>query len=137
MVDRQQLVCCGLDLEFWDDVKDALQEAFDSDYGRISLDDVKDALEAQEMQLWGLHDGVLRAVMVTKISVYPQLKAVRIIAVAGNDMELWLDTLIDTVSQWGAEKGAHVVEFVGRKGWERVLSKKGFGDTQVFMTRPI
>jgi hypothetical protein len=75
--------------------------------------------------------------MVTKISVYPQLKAVRIIAVAGNDMELWLDTLIDTVSQWGAEKGAHVVEFVGRKGWERVLSKKGFGDTQVFMTRPI
>jgi hypothetical protein len=136
MPDRE-LVCVGLDLRFWDDVKDALQEAFKGDCGRISIQDVKDALEAQEMQLWGLHDGVLRAVMVTEIINYPQLRAVRVIAVSGTEMEMWLDTLIDTVSQWGAEQGAHVVEFVGREGWKRVLSNKGFGHTQVLMTKPI
>jgi hypothetical protein len=136
MPDRE-LVCVGLDLKFWDEIKTSLQEAFNRDLGRISIQDVKDAVEAQEMQLWGLHDGVLRAVMVTKIVNYPQLRAVRIIAVAGRDMDMWLDKLIETVGQWGAEQGAHVVEFVGRKGWEKVLTSKGFGHTQVFMTKTI
>lgn len=132
-----RLVCCGLDLKYWDDIKESLQEAFTSDCGRLSMQDVKDAVKAQEMQLWGLHDGILRAVMVTQIINYPQLRAVRIIAVAGKDMELWLDTLIETVGAWGAENGAHVVEFVGRRGWEKVLTPKGFGHTQVFMTKTI
>ena len=138
MVDRQpKLECAGLDLKYWDYVKDELETAFAGNYGRISIQDVKEAIEAQEMQLWGLYDNVLRAVMVTEIINYRQLRAVRIIAVAGSEMELWLDTLIDTVSRWGAEQGAHAVEFIGREGWKKVLSNKGFGHTQVFMTRPI
>jgi hypothetical protein len=68
---------------------------------------------------------------------YKQLRAVRFITCTGRDMDTWLDLLIDTITQWGAEKGAHALEFVGRKGWEKELTKRGFGNTQVFMTKII
>lgn len=129
--------CVGLDLKYWDNVKESIATALKLDGGRISINDIKDAVEDKEMQLWALHDGELKAVMVTEIVDYKQLRAIRIVTVSGHSMDSWLDVLIDTVSRWGAEKGAHVIEFVGRKGWEKTLTKKGFGDTQVFMTKQI
>jgi hypothetical protein len=133
-VDRQ-LICVGLDLALWPEVKYSVLEALKLDGGRLSLDDIKDALEAQQMQLWGLHDGILRAVVITEVINYPQMRCIRFVTASGRDLEMWLDVLIDTVSQWGAEQGAHAMEFVGRKGWEKVLSKRGFGSTQIMMTK--
>jgi hypothetical protein len=131
------MICCGLDLKFWDQVEPSIQEALFLDAGRISTKDIKDAIQAQEMQLWGIHDGILRAVVVTEMVDYKQMRVVRFITCTGRDMDTWLDLLIDTVSQWGAEQGAHALEFVGRKGWEKTLGKRGFGNTQVFMTKII
>ncbi len=131
------MICCGLDLEYWDNVKDDIAEALAGDSGRLTVDDLYRMIKNKDAQLWAIHDGNIHAVMTTEIIKYPQLTAVRIITVTGNDSERWLDLLIDTISMWGAENGATVVEFVGRKGWERVLTKRGFGETQIFMTRPI
>lgn len=131
------MICVGLDLKFWPDVKGAVQDALDGNGGRICSDELLKLIKENKAQLWGLHDGVLRAVMVTEIINYPQLKAIRIIAVGGRDMDMWLDTLIDTIGRWGAGQGAHVMEFVGRRGWEKKLTSKGFGELQIFMTRRI
>jgi hypothetical protein len=136
MLDRK-LVCVGLDLKYWDDVKESLESALKLDAGRMTLTDIKDAVEDQQMQLWGLHDGILRAVMVTELINYPQMRVVRIVAVGGRDMDMWLDTLIKTIEQWGAENGAHAMEFVGRMGWQKALSKKGWINPQIMMTRMI
>jgi hypothetical protein len=45
--------------------------------------------------------------------------------------------LIDTVSRWAAEQECSFMEFTGRKGWEKILNKKGFGETQITMRKPI
>ena len=131
------MVCVGLELQYWPQVKDDIEQALKGDSGRLTIDDVYEFILDKKMQLWAIHDGEIHAVMTTEIVDYSQLRAVRIITVTGKDSEQWLDLLIETVSAWGAENGAHVVEFVGRKGWEKVLTKRGFGDTQVFMTRKI
>jgi hypothetical protein len=136
MSDRK-LVCVGLDLSLWDEVKDSVLTALIEDGGRMTLTDIKDALDAQDMQLWGLHDGILRAVMVTEIVNYPQMRVIRIVTVSGRDMELWLDKLIETVEAWGGEQGAHAMEFVGRLGWKKVLANKGWVEPKIMMTRYI
>ena len=136
MPDRE-LVCAGLDIQFWPQVEDAVEEALAHDMGRMTVQDIKEAIEDRKMQLWGIHDGVLRAVAVTQIIDYPQLRCVRYVTLTGRDMESWLDILIETVTDWGAEQGAHATELVGRKGWEKVLSKRGFVSPQVFMTKII
>lgn len=131
------MVCVGLDLIYWHQVKDDIEKALSVDGGRLSINDMYSMIEDQTMQLWAIHDGDIHAVMTTEIVNYMQMRCVRIITVTGKDSEQWLDLLIETISGWGAENGAHAIEFVGRKGWEKVLTKRGFGNTQVFMTRPI
>lgn len=131
------MICVGLDLKYWNQVKDNIQEALSQDGGRLSIDDMHEFIKTNAMQLWAIHDGNIHAVMTTEIINYKQMRAVRIITVTGKDLEEWLDLLIETISAWGAENGATAIEFVGRKGWERVLSKRGFGNTQVFMTKTI
>lgn len=131
------MICVGLDLAYWPQVKDDIAEALSRDGGRLGIDDMYGFIQDQSMQLWAIHDGDIHAVMTTEIVNYMQMRAVRIVTVTGKDSEQWLDLLIETVSAWGAENGAHAVEFVGRKGWEKTLSKRGFGNTQIFMTRTI
>jgi hypothetical protein len=138
MVDSQSnMICVGLDLKYWDDVKDEIQRALDGNGGMVYADDLLIKIKEKKVQLWGLHDGVLRAVMTTEVIEYLHYKSIRIITVTGKDLDMWLDVLIDTIGRWGKEQGAECMEFVGRKGWEKKLTEKGFGNTQIFMTKAI
>lgn len=132
-----QLICVGLDREYWPIVKNEVERALAGDGGRMTIDDLYAMLDKGTAQIWALHNGDLKAVMTTQILNYPQIRAVRIITVTGKEMELWLDVLIDTISRWGKEQGADVIDFVGRVGWDKVLSKRGFVNKQIFMTKPI
>jgi hypothetical protein len=129
------MVCCGLDMKFWPDVEEVIKEAINPNPTRLSIDDIKNAVEAQEMQLWGIHDGILRAVMITEMVDYPKCRAIRIHSLAGKEMDKWLDVLIKTLEEWGKENGASLMEFTGRKGWERVLPKHGWVEPYTTMTK--
>jgi hypothetical protein len=129
--------CVGLDLAYWDYVKDDIDLALKGSYSNTTANDLYERILTKNVQLWALHDGNLSAVMTTEIINYDRLKSVRIITVTGKDSELWLDVLIDTISRWGAENGAESIEFCGRRGWEKVLSKRGFDNLQIVMKKPI
>jgi hypothetical protein len=131
------MICCALDMKFWPDVQEAIAEAFHGNFDKLSMQDVEDAIEAQKMQLWGIHDGILRAVMVTEMVDYPQSRAVRVLTLTGKECEQWLDVLIKTLEEWGGENGAHQIEFTGRMGWKKVLSDYGFANPQITMSKTI
>jgi len=131
------MICTGLDLKYWEFVKHELDRALTSEYNRITIDDVYVMIQNKDAQLWALHNGITKAVMVTQIVEYKRLKAVKIWLVTGTELDTWLDTLIETVSAWGKENGCSVMEFTGRKGWEKVLNKKGFNDSKISMTKPL
>lgn len=132
-----KVVCAGLSLRYWEFVKHELERALKDEYNRTSINDVYQMIERKEAQLWALHDDFTKAVMVTEIINYKNLRAVRIWLVTGKDLNSWLDTLIETVSAWAKENGCTVMEFTGRKGWEKVLNKKGFNDSKISMTKPL
>lgn len=131
------MICTGLDLSKWDFVKHELEKALKDEYNRCSIEHVHEMIKSKDAQLWALHDDDIKAVMVTEIINYKNLKAVKIWLVTGVELHKWLDTLIETVSKWAKENGCTVMEFTGRKGWEKVLNKKGFNDSKISMTKPI
>lgn len=131
------MICVGLDLKYWPYVVDDIQKALIGSYDGITADDLYQSILLNKVQLWALHNGNLSAVMTTEIINYKYKKSVRIITVTGKDSENWLDVLIDTISRWGAENGASSIEFIGRRGWEKLLTKRGFENIQIAMERPI
>ena len=131
------MICVGLDLAHWDNVKEAIEHSLAGNGGRNTSADMLEAIKTNKVQLWAIHDGAIHAVMTTEIIQYQQFSAVRIITVTGSDSEQWLDLLIETIGAWGKENGASAIEFVGRIGWEKVLTKRGFGGKQIFMTKQI
>lgn len=129
--------CVGLNLDYWPYVKDDISRALAGSFNKTTANDLYELIVDNKVQLWALHEGNLSAVMTTEIVCYKHRKTVRIITVTGQDSERWLDVLIDTISRWGAENGAEAIQFSGRRGWEKVLSKRGFGSYQILMERPI
>ena len=131
---HRKLVCVGLHLDFWPNVKDDVQRALDD---RTTLEHIYQKLVEKKMQLWSIHDGNIKAVMTTEIAIYDTYKAVRVVTLTGDCMDEWLDLLIDTITRWAKENGCDSFEFCGRTGWEKVLSKKGFGNKQIVMNKTI
>jgi len=131
-----RVICAGLDLKYWDFIKDDIELALKHDGGRVNIDDMYKFIVNKDVQLWAIHDGDIHAVMTTQIINYPQLKVVNIFTVTGKQAETWLDLLIETVTAWAKQQGCTAMEFTGRKGWEKLLNKKGFGNTQITMTKP-
>jgi len=137
MVDSQQLVCCGLELQFWDDVKEGLQLALDVDNNKYTLDYLKQAIEEKRMQLWCIHNGNLYAAFVTRITNYPNAKVLECMALTGRRPQLWIGLLLDSMYQYAKENGCTLMETGGRKGWERLFRKHGWGNFHIKMSRSI
>lgn len=130
-------VCVGLDMKFWPDVENKVKDALKNDGGRMTTSDIKRFIEQEIMQLWAVHDGEILATMVTQIVVYPRLKALRVLTLSGEGMDEWLDIVLDTLQGYGKEKGANVIEMIGREGWGKRLKKEGWETKQIVMTRSI
>jgi hypothetical protein len=129
------MICCGLDLEFWPLVKHEVERAFRSNFDRMNLDDVELALKEKRMQLWAIHDGGIKCVIVTQVVNYYKCKAVRVLTVTGINHKEWLQLGFDTLTAWGKENGCTLIEMQGRKGWEKPLKQLGFEDPEILMTK--
>ena len=121
-------------MEYWPLVKDDVNKALD---GTLTVDDIYQKLLKHEAQLWVVHDGEIKAIIVSEIVDYPQIRTIRALAMTGKDLEQWLDMMIETISKWGIENGAHIIEAGGRMGWKKVLEKRGFKNPKIYMTLDI
>jgi hypothetical protein len=132
-----QLVCCGLDIEFWPIVKDHVARAFRYNADRMDINDIEEAIKDKRMQLWAIHDGVIKCVIVTQIVSYDKCNAVRVVTVTGDNYEQWLEMGCDTIAAWGQAHGCTLMEMMGRRGWEKPLMRLGFKEPQILMTKYI
>lgn len=110
--------------KLWEAVAPMLAEALKYDNSGMRLKDLKEELDADQMQLWIVADDVIRCAAVTKIanSLYGTHFA-RILFLAGDHIDEWLGELLTIIEKWAKEHGCDVIEAVGRKGWERVGKK--------------
>lgn len=102
------------------------------DYSRThDFGDVVQGCFAGEMQLWPAPDGCL----VTQVSTFPKRKLLQVF-LAGGDMDAVL-ALADQAEEWGRAQGCDAMMMMGRMGWQRVLTKRGWDAAFVTMERKL
>ena len=115
----------------WPAVKHFIEKALVESSGRINADDVLKQLKDGGMQLWMLvtaeGEPEVVAVLVTEIIMYPRKSVLDLSLMAGDRMDLWLDSL-PLLEQWAQTQGVDQVQIHGRSGWARVagLRRKSF-----------
>lgn len=94
-----------------------------------------DELLAHTAQLWvkRTKGGDPIAVAVSELVPTPSGPLVHGRLLAGRGMALWVDELIACISDHGRYVGAIGISITGRKGWVRVLGKRGWKERAVTM----
>lgn len=82
-------------------------------------------------QFWVL--GQLQAIVVTKITDYPRLRACRVVIVTGKGFDEHYTDVMDVLVPWAKSQGCARIEQGGRKGWLRKLEPLGWKPSYVEM----
>ena len=124
-----QGICAEDAPAWWPVVSEWCNQALSKGCWTLDLEDVREAVAGRAMQLWIIHDfGKLTAVCVTEIRVWPKVKVLTAIIVAGHDMPKWVAALDDVLTRYGREQGCKVLDAHGRKGWTKTLKTLGWKD---------
>ena len=105
----------------WDEVYQLIEKALMYAEGELVPDDIKKHLDTGDLRLWVALSGKnVLASMVTEIIQYPRKKIVRVITLAGKDMDLWYDFL-PMVEGYAIRNGCSSLEAWTRRGMTRKL----------------
>jgi len=125
--------------DIWPHVEPLISEACQTSSGRYLSLDVLQNVQSEVWQLWLARrdtGGDILAVIVTSISVYPQIRALRIRIVTGDEREVW-QGCIGELEQWGRDMGCCLVEGEARPGWARIAKKFGYRHTHSILEKDI
>lgn len=103
--------------------------------GAFDEDDIYNLILQEKMQLWGIHDGDLKAVAVTEIIIYPKIKRLRIVLIGGHEIDFWEALAEKTFNDFAKEKGCSGIEILGRRGWVRRLEKYGYQELETIVVK--
>jgi hypothetical protein len=93
-----------------------------------------DLLLANMAQLWVLRKGGDPiAAAVTELRPSPRGVVVHGMLLAGENMDDWIDDALACVKRHARDVGAIGIEIIGRDGWERLLTRKGWKRSAVTM----
>jgi hypothetical protein len=85
------------------------------------LQDVYDALEAGNWQLWIALDRKIEGVLLTTVISYPKARDLVLLGIAGNRMREWIDR-VGIIEDYARAAGCEKVVVMGaRKGFARML----------------
>jgi hypothetical protein len=106
----------------WPGVVNHITQALKYSY-ELELEEVRRKLLTGEMQLWLVTDeGRLKATLVTEIT--PPI--FNLLLVGGEDVDEWIDHLVEVCEWFGAQHGCKYLEVVGREGWRKIGRRLGF-----------
>lgn len=124
--------------QWWPEVAGWCEAALEHGGGLLALEDVKQAVENRDMQLWVIHEWrELKAVCVTEIRQWPRAKVLTAIIVGGEDMPRWVAALDDVLARYAASTGCKAVEAHGRRGWTKTLRALGWHDAVVTFAKEV
>ena len=100
---------------------------------KVSMDDIYDLMMNRRWLLWVNTD--LSTVIVTEFIYYPQVTNLRIVLLAGDDVD-WSEG-IHVFEGFARINGCHSVEILGRKGWQRVLKDQNYRLSHITLSKPV
>ena len=105
----------------WDEVAPLMDVALKHSEGELLTEDLVEHLDNDDLRLWvAMKDDKVIAAMITEIITYPRKKILRIITLAGKDMDLWYDFL-PSVEGYALSQQCSALEAWTRKGMTRKL----------------
>lgn len=111
----------------WHDVEPVLYPVIER-MGTHNMSDVLENIILRDWQLWlSWHDGKIEAACLTTIHLLPRMKTCRILAVAGKDLDNWLQ-FEDILVEWAKSKKCDILAGELRPGWKRKLDNWTFGN---------
>lgn len=108
-----------------------IEAALEYSGGTHLFEDVKQAILEGRMQLWPAPNSCA----VTEIVEYARKKVINVFLAAGQ-MDEVMDG-IESVAEWGRQQGCQSMTLSGRKGWERVLDRRGFRPVMTVMEKEL
>lgn len=118
-------------------VPELIEKACEYSGGRFTPESVFEACTGPtpKWQMWVVFDKeatkdpkafgkYVKVVTVTHLAVYPTgLKVAEVIIIGGRGPNGEWIPYIDVLKRWAKAEGCHRMQFIGRRGWKRVLSK--------------
>ena len=105
----------------WEKIHPHLELMEPHSEGELAPEDFYEAITHGDMQLWtAIKDNEIMASMVTQIVPYPRKRVLRIISIAGEEMNGWIKYL-PLIEDWALSAGCTSLECWGRKGWLKIL----------------
>jgi len=105
----------------WDEVVPLIEKALLHAEGELIPEDIKQHLDEGDLRLWvALKGQKILAAMVTEIIEYPRKRIVRVITLAGKNMDMWYDFL-PMIEGYAVKNGCSSLEAWTRKGMTRKL----------------
>jgi hypothetical protein len=128
----------------WKYVEDLLEKPVELNLGEFTLEDIKDRLLKNDMQLWiaaSTSEKILAA-GVSEVVVYPREKRLRMVLVGAreNRLDEWIDVIFEPESpmlEWCRKNGIKRMESTGRDGWTKVLRDYGFKKYYTVLTKDV
>lgn len=119
----------------WPEVRPWIEQACETARGKFDADDILAGLLSGDDQLWIWKTPTAFAVGITHLSNYPKQRVCNLRIVTGSNMDEWALSCVETIERWAIANGCSAMEFQARPGWERVLSRRGYDKTHVYLER--
>ena len=114
--------------EVWEDCEPYIEMGNGKSRDEMSVMDIYKRLSEARMQLWLVFDDdrEIISVLTTEIIEYPRKTTCRIVTLGGQDLDLWVEKLLDTLEQWALEN--NLVNEIwnleeGIDGWSKYIDQ--------------
>lgn len=113
--------------DLWRFAEPYIKRALDHTFGEIAPEDIRQMCINTNMQLWMISkDKRLVGAGTTQIVVYPQMKAFRIVTLAGAEFDQWKDIAHMNLELFAESEGCAAIEAYVRKGFVPKLLEIGY-----------
>lgn len=112
--------------KFLDKALPLLEKAIPYSKGRSTIDSVKEEILSGAHNLWVCFDGdEMVTAITTGITQYGEKKFMTIHFCGGDRVLEWFSDFLDLLEKVAVYNDCVAIEFLGRRGWESFVAKKG------------
>ena len=105
--------------------------------GNDSVEDVKQAIDTNNAQLWIWKTETALGIVVTQIVQYPRRKVCFIKFGTGYNAKEWAVPIITAIERFAEFSGCGAVEICARPGWIKLLESAGYGSRHILLTKEL
>ena len=123
---------------YWDDIKPNIERALAFCNGEMGIDDVYSMIESGLLlPLLVMEDKRIVSVVTLEVVQKPLKKVVCIMTAGGDELDSWLEDILEVVNDLAKEQKADSIYINGRKGWLRKLNKFNYTHAFTVLSREV